>query len=213
MWVWLALGGLAFLALRRFLAGYPDPGLRVLAPREAALVAAASDTLFPAGGEVPPSGVEAGIPAYVDRWLAAMPGRVRLLLRLLFTLVEHATLVWWAPPPRGWRRFSSLSPAQQTAVLQGWRESRLFPRRLVFLALRSAISMGYFADPAVLRQLGLAPYELRTPVTEADLLWPPAGQPRSSIRHHAVTAPSDGVPIPLDAPLHPAFRPGGRSMP
>jgi hypothetical protein len=214
MWIWLALAALAALAARRFFGGYPGPGLRVLAPREAALVAAAADALFPPGGAVPPSGVDAGVPDYVDRWLAAVPARVRILLRLLFALVEHATLVFWAPPPRGWRRFSALAHEQQVAVLEGWRGSRLFPRRLVFLALRSAISMGYFADPAVLRQLDLAPRDFPTPVLEADLLYPPVGKPRSAIRWGPadLTPPSDGTPLPLDTPLHPAFRPGGRGM-
>jgi hypothetical protein len=212
MWLWIALGVLGVLALRRALAGYSAPRLRVLAPRESALVAAAADALFPPGGAVPPSGVEAGVPGYVDVWLASIPGRVRLLLRLLFALVEHATMIFWAPPPRGWRRFSALSPEQRVAVLEGWRGSRLFPRRLVFLALRSALSMGYFADPAVLRQLGLAPLDFRTPVAEADLFYPPIGHTRSAIRHRETTAPSDGTPLPLDGPLHPAFRPGGRGM-
>jgi hypothetical protein len=212
MWGWIALIGLGYLGVRRFFAGYPGPGLRTLAPREAALVAAAADVLFPPGGPVTPSGVDAGVPEYIDRWVSAVPARVRLLMRLLFVLMEHATLVLWAPGPRGWRRFSSLSHEQQVAALDGWRQSRLFPRRVVFLALRSTISMAYFADPTVLRQLGLAPYDFPTPVCEADLLWPRAGRPRSEIRYTAadLSPPSDGTPLPLDGPIHPAFGPGGK---
>jgi hypothetical protein len=212
MWAWIALIAVGYLAVRRFFAGYPGPGLRTLAPREAAFVAAAADALFPTGGAVTPSGVDAGVPEYIDRWVSAVPARVRLLMRLLFVLVEHATLVLPAPGPRGWRRFSSLSHEQQVAALDGWRGSRLFPRRVVFLALRSTISMAYFADPTVLRQLGLAPYDFPTPVCEADLLWPRAGRPRSEIRwtRADLTPPSDGTPLPLDGPIHPDFRPGGQ---
>ena len=71
--------------------------------------------------------------------------------------------------------------------------------------------MGYFAFPPVLRQLGLAPYEIRTPVCEADLWYPRIGASRSSLRlsRADLTPPSDGTPIPLDAPLHPGYRGSG----
>lgn len=208
MAVWLALALVAALAARRVFLGYPRPGMKTLAPREAAFVAAASEAMFPAGGAVPESGPDAGVPEFVDRYVGAVPPAVRLLMRLLFFLLEHATLVFWAPPPRGWRRFSSLSHEQRVAALEGWRSSRLFARRLVFTSLRAILTMGYFADPAVLRRLRLAPYDLATPVAEADLLYPPIGKPRSAIRYTRadLTAPSDGTPLDPDGPLHPAYR-------
>jgi hypothetical protein len=137
---------------------------------------------------------------------------MRLLMRLLFLLIEHATLVFPAPPPGGRRRFSSLSHEQRVAVLDGWRRSPLFLRRLVFTSLRAMLSMGYFASPAVLRRLALAPYDIATPVAEADLLYPPIGRPRSEIRWSAadLTPPSDGRPIDLEGSLHPAYRDGAR---
>jgi hypothetical protein len=164
--------------------------------------------MFPEGGAIPESGSDAGVPEFVDRYVGSVPSRVRRLMRLLFFLVEHATLVSWAPPPRGWRRFSSLGHEQRVAALEGWRASRLFPRRLVFTSLRAILTMGYFADPAVLRRLRLAPYALATPVSEADLLYPPIGEPRSAIRYtpEDLTPPSDGAPLDLDGPLHPAYR-------
>jgi hypothetical protein len=124
--------------------------------------------------------------------------------------VEHATLFFPAPGRGGRRRFSSLSLAQREAVLEGWRSSRLFPRRLVFASLRAILTMGYFAHPAVLRQLGLAPYEIRSPICEADLFVPRIGASRATLRltRADLTPPSDGKAIPLDAPLHPAYREG-----
>jgi len=212
MGFWLVLAVLLALGLRRVFAGYPGPGLGCLAPREAALVASASEAMFPTGGEIPESGPDAGIPAFLDRYVATVPPQVRLLMRLLFFLVEHATLVFPGPAPRGWRRFSALDHEQRIAVLEGWRTSRLFPRRLVFTSLRAMLTMGYFADPAVLRRIGLAPFAVGTPVCEADLLYPRIGRPRSEIRYGPgdLTPPSDGTPLRLDGALHPDYREGAQ---
>ncbi len=208
-WLWIALGLLAGWAGWRMWGGYPRPEVppRVLSRRELGFLAAAADAMYPPGGAVPPSGTEAGVPAYTDRYVGAVPARTRLLMRLLFVLVEHATVLFPGPPPRGRRRFSALDPVQQVAVLEDWRTSRLFPRRLVFQSLRAILTMGYFAHPAVLRRLGLAPYAIQSPVREADVLYPPIGQPRSAIRHRPeeVTPPGPQPPLDLDGPLHPRY--------
>lgn len=209
--VWTVLFVLiAALVLWRALAGYPArPGLPTLARHEAALIEAASETVYPAGGAVSPSGREAGVVEWVDRYLRELPAAPRRLMRLLFLLVEHATLVLPAPGRGGRRRFSALDPAQREAVLEGWRTSRLFPRRLVFTSLRAILTMGYFADPAVLRGLGLAPLDVRTPVREADLLYPPIGRGKDAIRHRPEDVDWTGEVRPLgpDAPIHPAYAP------
>lgn len=204
----LLLAGLIW-GVRRLFFGYPAvPQARSLAAREWALVEAVSDAMFPRGGAIPPSGRQAGVPAYVDGYVASVPAGIRLLMRLLFMLVEQATLFFPAPGAGGRRRFSALDSDQREAVLEGWRTSSLFPRRLVFTSLRAILCMGYLADPVVLRKLDLAPYDIASPVLEADLLYPPIGQPRSAIPYTELdrTLPSDGTPIALDAPLHPAYR-------
>jgi hypothetical protein len=202
----LGLALLVWGGLRLF-GGYGRPEAErfaFLAPREAAFLTAAADALYPPGGVVPPSGVEAGIPEYVDRYLGVVPVRVRWLMRLLFLLVEQATLFFAAPGGGGRRRFSSLRAEQQVAALEGWQRSRYFPRRLVFTSLRAVLTMGYFADPAVLRELRLAPYAIRVPVGETDLLYPPIGQGIDAIEYGPDdrTPPSDGSPLDLDGPLH-----------
>lgn len=208
MWVVLVLIALA-LGAYRFLAGYPRPliALAALAPREYATVAAAAQASYPHGGAIAPSGLEAGIPAHVDRFVAAQPAGTRLLIRLLFALVEHASLVFPAPGKGGRRRFSALGDEQQLSYLIGWQRSALLPRRLVFVSLRAILTMGYFADPTVLRALGLAPRAIVTPVCAADLLWPRIGEAPSAIRHRPedVTAPSAAVPLGYEGPLHPDY--------
>lgn len=211
----IALGLLLALGLRVW-AGHPRPpeAFRRLSRREAAFAAAASEALFPRGGAVPPSGLEAGVPAWIDRWLDALPAATRFLVRCLFALVEHATLLFPAPGWDGWRRFTALDAARRGAVLEGWRTSRFFLRRLVFTSLRAIVTQAYFADPAVLRALRLAPYAIAAPVTAADALYPPIGRGKDAIRFRPdevevdgpLARPPAGEPLALDGPLHPAYR-------
>jgi hypothetical protein len=201
--------GLGAWIVRRVFAGYPPTPLPTLARREAAFVVAASDAMFPAGGEIPESGTDAGIPEYIDGYVAAVPSRQKLLMRALFFLMEHVTILFPAPGPGGRRRFSGLSDEQRLGALEGWRTSPSYNRRMVFMALRSLITMGYFACPPVLQRLDLSPMDLVPPVVEADLLFPPAGRSRDAIRHTSLR------PEPLavegaDAPVHPDFRAGSR---
>lgn len=208
----LALAGLALLAwaVVRLALGYRaiDPALRQLSAREQAFVAAAADAIFPHGGALALSGTEAGSLAHVDRYLAALSPRSRVLIRLLFLFLEHATLLFPAPGWDGFRRFSSLAPQQRVAVLAAWSGSRMAARRTVFQSLRAILTMAYFSNATVLRAMGLAPLAMESPVVDADLLFPPIGRPRSAIRW----TPADrarAVPrTPLDphGPLDPAYR-------
>jgi hypothetical protein len=222
--VQIAVGFVLGLALLlglgwRLCGGYARPTAPVkgLSRREAALVAAAAEALFPRGGAVPPSGLDAGVPAWCGRWLGALPGGTRLLVRCLFALVEHATLVFPAAGWDGFRRFSALDAERRGQVLEAWRTSRWFLRRLVFTSLRAIVTQAYFADAAVLRALGLAPFAIEAPVTAADALYPPIGQSRSGIRFRAdqvelrgpLDRPPAGVPLDLGSPLHPDYRERG----
>jgi hypothetical protein len=194
--------------------GYPPaPEFRRLSRREVAFLRAAGDAMFPPGGAIPPSGSDAGVPEYVDDYLGVVPVRMRVLMRLLFFLVEHATIVLPARGPSGFRRFSSLSDAQRIDVLQGWRSSGLVARRIVFTSLRAILTNCYVSDPAVLRHLELAPFAIEPPICEADLLYPRIGAHPSTIAGQVVTAPSRGTPLRLDAPLHPSYREGASGEP
>jgi hypothetical protein len=211
MWLAILLLLLLLVALGayRFLAGYARPPIPLvaLAAREHATIAAAAMASYPRGGAIAPSGLEAGIPAHVDRFVAAQPPATRLLMRLLFVLVEHATLLFPAPGAGGFRRFSALGEEQQVGYLTGWQRSALLPRRLVFVSLRAILTMGYFADPAVLRALGLAPRAIVTPVCRADLLWPRIGALPATIRYRPedVRPAAPGAPLGEEGPLHPAY--------
>lgn len=159
----------------RYAFGYPRPpaGIHSLRAREYATIQAAAAATFPRGGAVPPSALDVDVASRVDRFLRAQTRRNRVLIRLLLILVEHATLLYPAPGPGGWRRFSALCPEQQMRYLEGWRTSRWFARRLVFTSLRAIVTMGYLGHPAVLASLGIHPPEIEARPCAADGLWPP----------------------------------------
>ncbi|MDH3520348.1 MAG: hypothetical protein OEM49_07810 [Myxococcales bacterium] len=180
--------------------GYPPAprGSRCLRPAEMACVAAVAEAVFPPGGALACSGLEAGIPRYVDGFVAEAPPRSRARMRLLFFLIEHGTLLFPAPGGlRGLRRFSALPLEQRIAVLEGWACSRLFARRLVFASLRAIVTLGFFAHAPVLRALDLAPHVIESPVLEVDLLYPRIGAHPDEIAwtRADLTAPSAGIPL------------------
>lgn len=200
---------LLLLLVRRVFFGYAKSERRfaVLARREVALIEATAEVMFPAGGAIPFSGLDADLPGYADRFLAAIEPGVRRQIRALFALFEHVTLVFPAPGWRGWKRFSSLSYEQREIVLNGWSQSPNFARQLVFTALRAVLTMGYLGHPEVMRRLRLAPYAFESPILEADLLYPRLGEHPSTIglTSEDLTPPSDGTPVDLDGPVHPRY--------
>ena len=211
----LSLVAVAGYALSRIFLGYSPPASQavLLLRHELAVVDAAAETLFPPGGAIPMSGREARIATFVDGYVASVPGNLRILMRMLLFLVEHATVFFPAPGGLlggGMRRFSRLSPEQRVAALAGWERSSLFARRLVFTSLRAILTMGYLSSPPVLRALGLAPREIPTPICEADLLYPRVGAVPSTIalRAQDLTPPSDGTPLGPAGPLRADYAEG-----
>jgi hypothetical protein len=206
---WVFLLATAAWAAARVFAGYPRvAGYGVLAAREVAGLDAAAEALFPPGGAIACSGADAQVARYIDRLVAASHPRTRLLMRMLFFLIEHGTLIFPAPGGvRGRRRFSSLALDERVEVLEGWQTSRLFPRRLVFTSLRALFTLGYFAHPPVLCALGLAPAAIESPICKADLLYPRIGAHPDTIpwRPEDLTPPSDGTPLALDGPRMPGY--------
>ena len=196
-------------AISRVAIGYPDPRrqLRGLARGEVAFISSAAEAMYPAGGPIPSSGLDADLPDYLERLMAASRLQTRILLHLLFFLVEHGTLLFPTPGRGGMRRFSAQDVEHRLAALDGWAESTLFFRRVVFTSLRAVLTMGYFAHPPVVRRLGLAPLAIESPICEADLLYPRIGERPETIGLTAadLTAPSEGAPLPQDGPLHPGF--------
>lgn len=211
MFLWLVAIALGALGIRRFFAGYSAApvGVRTLSAPEYQTASAAAQVLYPEGGAIAASGGSARVALHTDGFVGAQTSGNRILMRLLLVLIEHATLVFPAHGPHGRRRFSALDSEQQLAYLEGWRGSETAARRLVFTSLRAILTMGYFADPEVLRSLGLAPRDIERSVIEADLLWPPIGEHPRSIPFSArdlTGRVEEGRPLGPTGPLHPDFR-------
>ncbi len=197
MSVLLLLIGLGLLGFWRALAGYAaDASPRaVLARRETAFVQAAAEVLFPPSEELPLSGAQADLPGYADGYLADLPARQRGLVRALFALFEQATLIWPAPGPGGFKRFSSLSTEQRLAVLKSWQGSRSSLRRMCLTALKAVLILGYVGHPESLAALGLAPWKIDSPKVAADFLYPPIGQGPGAIIQTGSAEAGDGAPL------------------
>jgi hypothetical protein len=189
--------------------GYPRLARRyqVLRRYEVHSLSAVSEAMFPPGGHIPSSGLDADLPDYIDRWMSVSGTQTRVLMHLLFFLIEHATVIFPAPGRAGRRRFSALDFDQRVAVLEGWGESGLYLRRLVFVSLRSILTMGYFAHPPVLRQLGVAPFAIESPICEADLLYPRIGAPSDGIPYtrEDLTTAREAAPLLPGSPLRADF--------
>ena len=113
---------------------------KVLTAFEARQVEKLGRTMFPKGGAIRLDAVDARVVDYVDTYLTWMPKEQRALIRLLFVA------------------FGLVSPkddARRKAWLLRWETSRLLPRRVIFQALRSVLTLAYTADPEVLRQMGV----------------------------------------------------------
>jgi hypothetical protein len=211
--LWLCISLAVLLIVRRIFLGYSAPQtsgrrMSVLAPREVAFINSTAEVMFPADGAIPFSGLEADLPGYADRFLAALEPRIRWQIRALFALFEHVTLVFPAPGWTGMRRFSSLTFQQRELVLQGWSQSPWFIRQIIFTALRAVLTMGYLGHPVVMRHLRVAPYAIESPVCAADLLYPAIGGHPNHIPYTQIdlTPPSDGTPVDIDGPLHPDYQ-------
>jgi len=157
----LALALVVLLA-RAIAFGYPAPRLprgSLLGRKEQAIVAAFADALFPPGGPIPLSGTDAGLVAYVDRYVLGLPALPRLLVRLLFQSIEHGP--WLFGPRRV--RFTRLAQAERVTALGQMAESPIYFRRVSFLSMRAMMTMGYLAHPDVAKTMGmvanLSPFE------------------------------------------------------
>ncbi|MFP6655099.1 MAG: hypothetical protein VCB25_05695 [Myxococcota bacterium] len=200
---------LCLLIYRRFVSGYgPGPvGLGLLHRGEAIFIESAAEVLFPDGAGLSVAGVDARLPHYVDRHLAALPSMKRFQIRALLLAFEHLPLFLPGNEPGGRRRFSSLSAASRTSILENIQGHSNAQIRLLLTALRAVLILGYLGHPANLRDLGVAPFEIQSGVSDAERLFPRIGGLVSSIGFEEADR-SDSLELgPLDpsGPRHRAY--------
>ncbi len=124
---------------------------RGLSRRERRTVAACADALLPPGGALPWSATQTGVVDYFAALVFEVPTRQRLLLRLLLIWLEYEP--WLALRPRLTRQ-SAISRQRRLA---DWQASAIYLVRAAFTSLRTLITMGYLANPAVLARVGAKP--------------------------------------------------------
>ena len=120
--------------------------MNTLSPREVIFLEASAEAILPSGG-VMPSALDAQVVPYLERLLARLPRRQRVLIRLLFVFIEHGSLLFG--PVR--RRVTRQSIAQRRVTFGDWEGSDLYLRRVSFLSLRSLLTIAYFGDSRVNR--------------------------------------------------------------
>ena len=155
MGFWILFAGitvLIFFVGARALKGYAAKakGYAVLTIRETEFLKAVSDTVFPAGGEIPLSGSEAEIPCYMDQYLSSLPARYRMFIRLLFFLFEYSTLIFSGSPAG----LSTMKPDRRQGYLEGWESSRFYFRRMAAQSLKTLLCIAYLGNESVREAVG-----------------------------------------------------------
>jgi hypothetical protein len=171
VWTSLALPAGAFAQPGRVLNWTP----KALTAAEAATLVAAVDAIIPATDT--PGAVEAGVPQFIDRTLAAwaVPEDAALLRAGLARLDEVAKAQHGGP-------FAGLSPELRTVVLTGMEaeamaQARLSPpRRHFFPALRELATVGYFtSEPGATKAARYDPvpgdYKGCIPLSDVGRVW------------------------------------------
>lgn len=158
----VALLAAVALALRGVVLGYPPPTKEssILSAKEQAILVAAADAFFPTGGAISMSGTEAGVVTYFEQFLAEVPAKNRLLMRLLIRFIEHGPWVFNRCP-----RFTSQTRDGRVRTLRSWEKSPTYFLRLSFQSMRALFTLAFIGNDAVAAQLGavanLSPFEER----------------------------------------------------
>ena len=214
MFTALLVFALSVLLYWRLVSGYSSapPGLAVLSRGEVALIEGVAEVLFPGGAGMAVAGLDARLPHYIDRHLAALPFAKRLQIRALLMLIENITLVVPGDEPGGRGRFSGLTATSRVAILEKLANHSSSLVRMLFMALRGVLVLGYLGHPANLRTLGVAPFAIDPAVSDAELLFPRVGGLVSSVAYEVSDRTTGGESRPLDptGPRHRAYERSSR---
>lgn len=126
--------------------------LNFLTQREARILRAIAETLFPADDNGMPSVDEAEIIEYMDDLLVHLPRREALLIRGLLNLIEFQSLALSASSRR---LFSQASVEDRLANLAGWESSRFPQRRNIFTAIRTLLLWAYADSQSMEKVIGM----------------------------------------------------------
>ncbi len=120
----------------------------MLGQRERRILAHFVDAMIPPGTDgLGPSGIEADVPAKIERQLASFPPGPRFLLPFALWAIELYPL---ALGP-GLRPFSSLSRSERTRALERLEHHVFYPLRSAYLAIKLLAFLFWAEHPKVAR--------------------------------------------------------------
>ncbi len=131
---------------------YPKPqvALRFFNSREYAIMNVVGERLLNASGRIGPGAEQIDVAANVDAAVVGWEATAQRQLRTVLRVFEHGTYLFDLQR----QRFTQLSAPQQDRYLQGWMNSTLGARRIVFRTLKCLAAVGFYQDPRTWRRLG-----------------------------------------------------------
>lgn len=124
----------------------------MLTRREARVVKALAETMFPEDQGPRVTVDQARVVEYIDELLAEVEPRERAMMRAMFALFEVQSLVTSPLRPS---LFSRAPADVRHRTLKSWEQSDIYFRRLAFQALRSLMMWAYVDNPDVERAMGI----------------------------------------------------------
>ncbi len=108
------------------------------------------EEMFPSGGAIPYSAQDVHLTDYLMNFLDRLPSKQANMITLLLLSYEHLVPLLYLR----WGRFSSLSSEDRIFLLETLHDSRIYPLRMLNVALRLIVTFGYMADERVLKEMG-----------------------------------------------------------
>lgn len=122
-----------------------------MSQREARIVRALAEAIFPSEGTGMPSVDDAGVVGYFDSLLVRLALKEKFLVRGLLGLLEVQCLAFNGLRPR---LFTQATLEERITNLSGWEKSNIFHRRLVFMAIRTLLLWAYVDSQEVENGVG-----------------------------------------------------------
>lgn len=127
-----------------------DPILQTFSPKEMAVLKAAAEAFFPAGGAIPYSATEAEVPRFLDGHFSSTDPETKNMLKMLLSAMEVAPIFFLF----SFKRFSNLSIPDRQKFLLGLEKSRWFIKKFLFVGLKIPCVLAYYANEKVQKSIG-----------------------------------------------------------
>lgn len=135
--------------------------MQCLTQKEARVVRAIGQTLYPRGNQLGIDGIDAQVAEYFDGYMAAIPLWERTKIRALLYAIEYAPVAGSLDRAR---TFTEGNVSQRLEYLEAWERSSVTLRRMAFKALRYLMALAYIASGVVAHEIGIEdPASLGTP--------------------------------------------------